>query len=79
MELEHFHLSYLTHPLVSCELWDVAKDQEYNEKPHGLCIDGIQDIPWSGVVLSCLQCIAIDTPDMITRLPVFGTNHMKTT
>ena len=38
-----------------------------------------RDISWSGVVLSCLPCVVTDSPNMIIRLPVFGTKHMKAT
>ena len=38
-----------------------------------------RSIPWSGVVRSCLPCIATNTPNMTRHVPVFGTKRMKTT
>jgi hypothetical protein len=59
-----------TNSMVTSTLMIVSSIRSANQSCSGA-------IPWSGVVLSCLQCIAINTPKMITRLPVFGTKHMK--
>ena len=35
----------------------------------------VRIIPFSGVVPFCLPCIAINTPIVARRVPVFGTEH----